>query len=114
MSTFRIPPRLLFYISGTGWGQGAEPVEDVARRTILAAIEMGANKDGSVSVDGTPEVLARLWFEADHLADGYIYGNKEPDSLADYNSARAVKRKVEDLLRNTRYRDVPFRELMYR
>jgi hypothetical protein len=91
----RVPARLSFYMDGTGWGQGAEAVQDEPRRTLLAVMDLHR---AVVIRDPSDALLARLRWEADHLMDCYRFGDHTPDALADYNAARAVVRAVGRLV----------------
>jgi hypothetical protein len=93
--TIRVPARLSFFMDGTGWGQGAEAVQDEPRLTLLAMMDLHR---AVVIRDPSDALLARLRWEADHLMDSYRYGDHNADTLADYNSGRAVVRAVGRLV----------------
>jgi hypothetical protein len=101
------------YMAGTSWGQGQEREEverDPVRVRLLAAMSQKRKADGSASVPNPSEaMLARLWYEADHLMDGYRFGSAE---LADLNAGRALTRRIEAIAPHIRSHESA-RDLMY-
>lgn len=107
--SIRIPERVMFYMDSTGWGQGAEKVTDAPRLTLLAA---KPHKDGTVTIDDPDEeMLGRLYFEADHLADSYRFGDHDADTRADYRAAMkliAKIKKIDPMMSEHRAREIVF------
>lgn len=95
MRTIRVPSRVLFYISGTGWYQESTCEGDAVRQRLRARLD-GAprNADRSATLVVEPELLERLERDARHLYDATLYGDNTPDELADRNSARAFLERV--------------------
>lgn len=94
--TTRIPSRLVFHLSGTGWWQDATAEGDADRVALREAINAApTNADGSTSLRLSPSWLATLRRAADNLAavarddSGY-----DADARADLNSARAFLRRT--------------------
>ena len=84
-----VPARVVSYMSGTGWGQEADPegATDPVRQRLVEAMRRPA-KDGTLRLtDPEPALLARLAYEADHCADGWRYGDHDADTYAEMRAA---------------------------
>jgi hypothetical protein len=85
MSTvLRVPARVVEYMDGTGWGSRAEAVDDEPRLELLRLMR---GRRRITLRDPGEAMLGRLWFEADHLADSWRFGDHDPDTYADYRAA---------------------------
>lgn len=81
-------------MDGTGWGQRVEAVTDEPRLALLAAMS-APNRQGGITVtDPDGAMLARLYFEADHCQQGYLYGDHDPDTYADYRAGQRLKNHI--------------------
>lgn len=81
-------------MDGTGWGQRVEPVSDQPRLKLLELMAQQGAGQGLTVIDPDHPMLCRLWFEADHCQQAYLYGDHDPDTYADYRAGQRLKAKI--------------------